>query len=85
MVLLIIHSTNVNMKLLMKLTSLLLIETLSGSDYIMVNIANTSCTDNVISAKSLEKQLIERCIAANLDVTFVVGVNLNAFCQEINR
>ena len=68
----------------MKLTSLLLVETLSHSDYIMVYVSNTYCTDNVVPANSSQKQLIEMCIANKLDVTSV-GINLNALCQDINR
>ena len=69
----------------MKLTSLLFVETLSHSDYIMVNVANISCTDNFASADSLHRQLIEHCIATNLRATSLVGVSLNALCQEMNR
>ena len=72
------------MNSLMKLTSLLLVETLSDSDYIMVNIANTSCTDSVVPANLLQRQLIEKCIATNLNVTSGY-INSCAVCQEINR
>ena len=81
---LIIHSTNASMKSLMKLTSLLLIETLSYSDYIMVNVANTSCTDNVVPANSSQQLLIEMCIATKLEPKSV-GINLTAVWQEIKR
>ena len=69
----------------MKLTSLLLLETLSHSDYIMVNVTNISCTDNFAPADSLHRQLIEHCIATNLRGASLVGVSLNALCQEMNR
>ena len=72
------------MNSLMKLTSLLLVETLSDSDYIMVNIDNTSCTDGVVPANLLQRHLIEKCIATNLNVTSVC-INSSAVCQEINR
>ena len=68
----------------MKLTSLLLVETLSDSDYIMVNIANTNCTDGVVPASSSQQQLIERCIATQFDVT-LDGINSSTICQRINR
>ena len=67
----------------MKLTSLLLVETLSHSDYVMVNVSNINCTDNVVSANSSQRQLIERCIVSQPDAS--VGINLNATCQQINR
>ena len=69
---------------LMKLTSLLLIETLSHSDYIMVNVSNESCTDNAVLASSSQKQLIEMCIIDKLDVT-PVSINLNSVYQETKR
>ena len=84
LILLIIHSTNASMSLLMKLTSLLLVETLSDSDYIMVNISNTSCTDNVVPASSSQRNLIEHCIDTQFDVT-PVGINLSTVCQEARR
>ena len=73
----------------MKLTSLLLVQALSDSDYILVNVSkqNTSytCTDNnVVLANLSQQQLIANCIATHLDVTSV-GIDLNAICQEINR
>ena len=73
------------MNSLMKLTSLLLVETLSDSDYIMVNIANTSCTNGVVVPANLsQRQSIENCIATNLNVISVC-INSSAVCQEINR
>ena len=68
----------------MKLTSLLLVETLSDSDYIMVNIANRRCTDNVVPASSSQRDLIEHCIDTQFDVTSV-GINLSTVCQEARR
>ena len=59
------------MKSLMMLTSLLLIETLSHSDYIMVNVANTRCTDGVVPASSSLRKSVEHCIATNLNVTLM--------------
>ena len=72
--LLIIHSTNDSMKSLMKLTSLLLIETLSDSDYIMVNLSNTKCTDGVIPASSSQRQLTEYCITTKLNATSDIAI-----------
>ena len=72
------------MKSLMKLTSLLLIETFSHSDYIMVYVSNTRCTDNIVIASSSQRQLIEKCIDTKLNV-LSVGINLNAACQEFHR
>ena len=68
----------------MKLTSLLLIETLSDSDYIMVNISNTNCTKGVVPANSLQRKLIEHCIDTQFDVTSV-SINSSTVCQRINR
>ena len=82
--LLIIYLTNDNMKSLMKLTSLLLIETLSHSDHIMVYASNVSCTDSVVIASSSQRVLIEKCIDAKLDV-LSSNINLCAVCQEFHR
>ena len=73
------------MKLLMKLTSHLLIETLSDSDYIMVYVSNTKCnkTDNLIPVNSSSRQLIDYCVDAELDITTVIS--LCAACKEFNR
>ena len=68
----------------MNLTSLLLVETLSHSDYIMVNVANTSCTDDVVPANSSQRQLIESCIDTQFHVT-LVDINLSAIWQKFNR
>ena len=70
------------MRSLMKLTSLLLVETLSPTDYIMVNVSNTKCTDNIVLANSSQQQLIEVCIANEHDVN---SVDINTTCQRINR
>jgi len=60
------------MKSLMKLTSLLLVETLSNSDYIMVYVANNKiCTDTIVPASSSQRLVIEQCIANELDVTLM--------------
>ena len=83
-VLLIIHLSNITMKSLMKLTSLLLVETLSHSDYIMVNVANTNCTDSIVPAGSSKRHLLEECIDAKLDI-ISVGINPKAVCQEFYR
>ena len=72
------------MKSLMKLTSLLLVETLSPSDYIMVNVANTNCTDSIKPANSSQRHLLEECIDAKLD-NISVGINPKAVCQEFYR
>ena len=72
------------MKSLMKLTSLLLVETLSDSDYIMVNIADTNCTYGVVQASSSQRKLIELCIDTQFDV-ISVGINSSTICQRINR
>ena len=68
----------------MKLTSFLLVETLSDSDFIMVNISNTSCTDDVVPAGSSQRMSIEHCIDTQFDVTSV-GINLSTICQEARR
>ena len=75
------------MKSLMKLTSLLLIETSSDSDYIMVNIANTNCTDGVVPASSSQRKSIEVCIDNQFDITSDTGCSINSsiVCQRINR
>ena len=56
---------------LMKLTSLLLVETLSQSDHIMVYVSDSYCTDNIVNASLSQKELIKRCIATKLDVTYI--------------
>ena len=57
------------MESLMKLTSLLLIETLSDTDYIKVYVANASCTDEFAEATLEEKDAIANCITTKLNVT----------------
>ena len=79
-ILLIIHSTNVSIIPLMKLTSLLLVETLTHSDHIMVYAANITCIDNIVSAKSSQRILIERCINTELQITSI-GINVCAACK----
>ena len=81
-VLLIIHSS---MTSLMKLTSLLLVKTLSHSDYIMVYdyVANASCTSNVVPANFQQRQTIERCIDTKQYETN--NISLSAACQKFNR
>ena len=69
---------------LMKLTSLLLVETLSHSDYIMVYVSNKSYTDDVVLANPSQKQLIKMFITDKLDV-MPVSINLKDICQEISR
>ena len=73
------------MKSLMKLTSLLLVETLSHSDFIMVNVSNINCTDSVVSANSSQRHLIKKCIAARLENLTSVNINPNDACYEFNR
>ena len=70
---------------LMKLTSLLLVETLSDSDYIMVYVGNVNCTDGIVPATSLMRLTIERCIVNNLDVISSMNINVNSLCQELDR
>ena len=84
-VLLIIHLTNIAMKSLMKLTSLLLLETLSDSDYIMVYVANTNCTDKIVPATLSQRWSIEKCIETNLNVISVGISYVSGVCQEFNR
>ena len=73
------------MKSLMMLTSLLLVETLSDSDHIMVYVANTNCTDGIVSANSSHQLIIENCIDTKLDVTSVEYLNVSGVCQQVNR
>ena len=68
----------------MKLTSVLLVETLSHLDHIMVYVSNVSCTGNIVSANSSQRQLIEQCVDAKLDV-MVVDIIPNATCNELHR
>ena len=73
------------MKSLMKLTSLLLVETLSNSDYIMVYAASTNCTDKIVSATSSQRWSIEKCIETKLNVISVDISYVSGVCQEFNR
>ena len=57
------------MESLMKLTSLLLIETLSDTDYIKVHVANASCADTFVQATLEEKDSIANCVTTKLNVT----------------
>ena len=67
-VLLVAHLTNTNMKSLMTLTLLLLVETLSDSDYIMVNVSDVNCTDGIVPATLSQRLIIEKCIVNNLNM-----------------
>ena len=73
---------------LMKLTSLLLVETLSDSDYIMVHVykANVyvNCTNGTVPANSSQRLTIERCIVNNLNVTSADS-KVKCLCQEFDR
>ena len=71
------------MKSLMKLTSLLLLETLSDSDYIMVYGANEIFTDNLVKVSSVKQQLIVRYIP-HLDVTSV-RITVPDMCEAFIR
>ena len=73
------------MKSLMKLTSLLLVETLSHSDHIMVYVTNKNCTDGIVSANSSQRLTIEKCIDTKLDVASVDYLNMSGVCQQVNR
>ena len=83
-VILVAHLTNPNMKSLMTLTSLLLIETLSDSDYIMVYVSDVSCTNLIVSATLSQRLIIKNCIVNNLNVTSV-DINVKSLCQEFDR
>ena len=82
-VLLIIHLTDDNMKSLMKFTSLLLLETLSDSDYIMVYTANEIFTDNLVKVNSMKQQLIARHISKP-DVT-ALKISVSDMCETFIR
>ena len=71
------------MKFLMKLTSLLLVETLSHSDYIMIYAANEKFTENVVKVSSINQQLIARNIS-NLDVTSL-NITVSEKCETFIR
>ena len=69
----------------MKLTSLLLIETLSDSDYIMVYVGNVNCTDGIVQAHS-HRLTIVKCIVNNLNaISEVIMINVKQLCQDFNR
>ena len=68
----------------MKLTSLLLVETLSHLDYIMVYVSNESYIRDVVLANLSQKQSIKIFITNKLDV-MPVSINLKDICQEISR
>ena len=69
----------------MKLTSLLLLETLSDSDYIMVYVANTNCTEKLVPATLSQRWLIEKCIETKLDVISMDISYVSGVCQKFNR
>ena len=84
-VLLIMHLTKMCMESLMKLTSLLLIETLSDNDYIKVLVANASCADTLVPANLEEKDSIANCITTKLNVTGTsADIDVYAASQEFN-
>ena len=73
------------MESLMKLTSLLLIETLSDSDYIKVHVANANCTDEFVQATLEEKDSIANCITTKLNVTGTsADIDVYPASQEFN-
>ena len=79
------HLTKTCMESLMKLTSLLLMETLSDDDYIKVHVANASCVDTFVQAKLEEKDSLANCIATKLNVTGTsADINVYAASQEFN-
>ena len=85
-ILLIINSTNANIRPWMKLTSQLLVETLSYLDYIMVYVANANCAENIVSANSSQRQSIEKCIDDKLpNKSFGININVCAACKEFIR
>ena len=82
-VLLIIHLTKTCMESLMKLTSLLLIETLSDNDYIKVHVANASCADTFVQATLEGKDSIANCITTKLNVSGTsADIDVYAASQE---
>ena len=84
-VLLIMHLTKTCMESLMKLTSLLLIETLSDYDYIKVHVANASCTNTFVQATLEEKDSIANCITTKLNITDTLAdIDVYAASQEFN-
>ena len=84
-VLLIMHLTKICMESLMKLTSLLLIETLCDNDYIQVLVANASCADKLVPANLEEKDSLANCITTKLNVTDTsADIDVYAASQEFN-
>ena len=83
-ILLIINSINANIRPWLKLTSQLLVETLSHLDYVVVYVANANCTDNIVSANSSQRQLIEKCIDTKLHMN-LFSINVSAACKEFIR
>ena len=72
------------MKSLMTLTSLLLVETLSDSDYIMVYVSDVNCTAGIVPATLSQQLIIENCIVNNLNVTSV-DIKVKFLYQEFDR
>ena len=72
------------LKSLMMLTSLLLVNSLSDSDYIMVYVSNSYCTDNVVPANSSQRLLIEKCIADKLNVTSL-NITVGTGYEQFNK
>ena len=70
---------------LMKLTSLLLVETLSDSDYIMVYVGNVNCTDGIVPATLFNRLSIEKYIVNNLNVMSADNNAVKHSCQEFDR
>ena len=69
----------------MKLTSLLLIETLSDFDCIKVLVANASCADTFVQAKLEEKDSLAKCITTKLNITGTsADIDVYAASQEFN-
>ena len=84
-VLVMMHLTKTCMESLMKLTSLLLIETLFDYDYIKVHVANASCADAFVQAKLEEKDSIANCITTKLNVIGTsADIDVYAASREFN-
>ena len=84
-VVLIMYLTKTCMESLMKLTSLLLIETLSDFDYIKVLVANASCTNTFVQATLEEKDSIANCITTKLSVIGTsADIDVYAASKEFN-
>ena len=96
-VLLVIHLTNIDMKSLMELTSLLLVETLSDSDhikvYVVVNESSASCTgeiNRICTATLSHRFMIERCIVNNLNVKSnpsadMINIAVTELCHDFKN